>query len=111
MLMSKQYHRSCRICVTSFISNSGHCYYCESCRTEGKRLADGMCRERRKLILSEIAHKRYSEGIIYVCKECGRKIKVHERTRRSICNECASKTAYGRELMRNRKDIKEEVIG
>lgn len=54
--------------------------------------------------------KKYAIGVTYVCKQCGRTILVHERTCRDTCDECLSKTAYGRKLLNSRKFITEEVV-
>jgi DNA-directed RNA polymerase subunit RPC12/RpoP len=59
---------------------------------------------------SEMLMKKYREGVIFVCSICGRKFRVHERTNRKICTECLSDSAYGRLLIRHRKEIKEEVV-
>lgn len=108
--MGKRYPKVCLLCGIKFIGTSGRAKYCPECRAKvgyesTKSFQEAMAYKRAQKLF-----KKYKEGVIYTCKICGRKIRVYERTRRSMCNECLMKTAYGRSLISQRKDIREEIV-
>lgn len=93
----------CRCCGEMFEPNSPNGIYCsDKCR---------------KMVLNRKAHNYYmkkhpeSGTFEYVCAECGRKIRVLGRSaHRKKCDECLSKTRYGRHLLYYRFPHPEEVL-
>lgn len=109
--MQRVYHRQCVICGNPFDSRAPGAKYCSICREKGF-VAQIQREQYKKRYLKHRANicEKYRKGVIFICRECGRKYLVHERTLRSICTNCLKETHYGRELISNRKDIKEELV-
>ena len=110
LIMNKRYPKYCVLCGEKFIGTSPNAKYCLTCKTYSqkeinRKQAVGTISRKHDLM-----YKKYKEGVIFVCKICGKRIRVHERTRRSMCNACLVDSAYGRSLMRQRKDIEEEIL-
>lgn len=102
-MTGREYKRFCEMCQRPYISGSAHTRWCPECR--------GM-QYRQK------ARERYATGKKYTpvafctftCVVCGQRYRVFERTRRRICSACLSNMgAYGRQLIRQRKDAEEVV--
>ena len=110
LVMSKHYPKYCVICGERFIGTSPNAKYCIECKIHSQKEINRLQSLTTTNKNHDVLYKKYKEGVIFVCRLCGRKIRVHERTARTMCNECLSETAYGRALMRQRKDIKEEVV-
>lgn len=108
--MVKRYPKTCTVCGKNYIAASGRSKYCPECKKEAYKTINKKLYEETYIRKSEESFKKYKEGVVYTCKLCGRKIRVHERTRRSICNECCMTTRFGRQLIAQRKDLKEEIL-
>lgn len=105
-----KYDLLCKLCGEHFIATYKNTWYCPECKVHtDERRYRKRCDTLRKRYQKE-ARKKYNDGITYVCIQCGRTIMVHERTSRKTCDECMSKTAYGRKLLKSRKFIQEEVV-
>ena len=107
---ARKYPKMCVLCGVKYVATSGRSKYCPDCRAEAYKASDKKVRKEQSIRRSEEMFKRYKDGVVYTCRVCGRKIRVHERTRRSICNECCMTTTFGRQLIAQRKDLKEEVV-
>ena len=108
--MGKQYPKVCQVCGKHFIGRSGRAKFCEDCRLIAYAKNESVHKHLKYIQKSEERFKKYKEGVTFVCKICGRTYRVHERTHRVMCNSCLSTNAYGKGLIRQRKDIEEELV-
>ena len=108
--MKKRYPKICVLCGSKFIGTSPNAKYCYACKTYNKQTIVRMRNDKENAKNHVEQSAKYREGVVFVCKICGRKIRVHERTRRTMCNACLDGSVYGRALMRQRKDIIEEIV-
>lgn len=99
----KTYPKTCQLCGKDFLSKAPRTVYCsEECRITSRRA------QQREL---ERLHYKPVEFWDFTCQLCGRNIRVYGRTcHRKACTACLEKTAYGRKLISNRADLREEII-
>lgn len=106
-----EYNKTCAVCGEKFISGSPNAKYCLACRETGRSIAKNRYKAKNDKIRREEIRRKYAEGVIFVCSCCGRKIRVHERTHRKICDHCLGSLGQdGMHRVKLRKDIKEEVV-
>lgn len=104
-MMVRIFERTCRVCGASFTSRSGHSFFCGNCRAEQYRL------HKNSYLMSRYKHRTESE---YTCQQCGSRIHVYggRTSRRKTCTQCLLQMgAYGRQIISQRKELREEVVG